>query len=34
MPLVGSLEPVSAAREKLQSADSVLVTLAGARWAC
>jgi cystathionine beta-synthase len=30
MPLVGSLEPVSAAREKLQSADSVLVTLAGA----
>ncbi|MET1153731.1 cystathionine beta-synthase [Arthrobacter sp.] len=30
MPLVGSLEPVSAAREKLQAADSVLVTLAGA----
>ncbi|MEV7646462.1 cystathionine beta-synthase [Arthrobacter sp. NPDC089319] len=30
MPLVGSLETVSAAREKLQAADSVLVTLAGA----
>ncbi|MFT4470981.1 cystathionine beta-synthase [Arthrobacter sulfonylureivorans] len=30
MPLVGSMEPVSAAREKLQAADSVLVTLAGA----
>jgi cystathionine beta-synthase len=30
MPLVGSLESVSAAREKLQAADSVLVTLAGA----
>jgi cystathionine beta-synthase len=30
MPLVGALEPVSAAREKLQAVDGVLVTLAGA----
>jgi cystathionine beta-synthase len=30
MPLVGSLESVSAARRKLQSADSLLVSLAGA----
>ena len=30
MPLIGSLETMSAAREKLQAADALLVTLAGA----
>ena len=30
LPMVGSLEPISAAREKLQDVDALLVTFVGA----